>query len=243
MLSAVAAQDLEVRYGDVIALSGVTLEVPVGTSLAVVGANGSGKSTFLGALAGLHKPTMGTARTIDKPSFVLQATEVDVGLPITVLDAVKLARYPSIGLFRRFGDIDNEAVEQAIERMNIGHLSDMRLSHLSGGQRQRVLMAQGLAQRSGVLLLDEPMTGLDLTSREVVLDVINEEVAADRTVIMTTHSLADAKECDLALLLDTTAVAFGPPSEVLTELNLLRTFEHAVVHVGDQLVVDSHHVH
>lgn len=243
MLAAVATQDLEIRHGDAVALSGVTIEVPVGTSLAVVGANGSGKSTLLGALAGLHKPAAGTAWTIDKPSFVLQATEVDDGLPITVLDAVKLARYPSLGLFRRFGDADHKAVNQAIERMNIADLTDMRINHLSGGQRQRVLMAQGLAQGSGVLLLDEPMTGLDMISRQVVLDVIGDEVAAERTVIMTTHSLADAKECDLVLLLDTTAVAFGPPSEVLTELNLLRTFEHAVVHVGNQIVVDNHHVH
>lgn len=243
MRHAVTTQDLEVRYGDAVALSGVSLQVPVGTSLAVVGANGSGKSTLLGALAGLHQPTVGTAWTIDKPAFVLQATEVDDSLPITVLDAVKLGRYPSVGLFRRFSKADNDAVNQAIARLDITHLSDTRLHHLSGGQRQRVLMAQGLAQHSGVLLLDEPMTGLDMTSRQMVLDLIAEEVATQRTVVMTTHSLADARECDLVLLLDTAAVALGSPEEVLTEANLLRTFAHGVMHVGDQLMVDDHHGH
>lgn len=243
MTDAVVTQDLEVRHGDVVALSAANLQVQAGTSLAVVGANGSGKSTLLGALAGLHKPTAGTAWTIDKPSLVLQATEVDDGLPITVLDAVKLARYPSVGLFRRFSDADNEAVDRAMQRMDIAHLSDKGLNRLSGGQRQRALMAQGLAQESRVLLLDEPMTGLDMTSRQIVLDVIVEEVTANRTVIMTTHSLADARECDLVLLLDTAPVALGIPDEVLTESNLMRTFEHAVVHVGDRLLVDDHHVH
>lgn len=242
-MGAVATQDLEIRHGDAVALSGVTLNVPLGASLAVVGANGSGKSTFLGALAGLHNPTVGTAWTLDKPAFVLQATEVDDGLPITVHDAVKMARYPSVGLFRRFNDADNDAVNQAIERMNVADLSHLPINQLSGGQRQRVLIAQGLAQRSRVLLLDEPMTGLDMPSRQIVLDAIIEEVAADRTVIMTTHSLAEAGECDLILLLDTTAVAFGSPNDVLTKSNLLRTFGHAVVQVGDKLVIDDHHVH
>jgi len=242
--TAISARDLEVRYGDLLALSGLTLEVATGASLAVVGANGSGKSTLLGALAGLHKPTSGSASVIEAPpALVLQVTEVASGLPITVRDAVKLARYPSVGLFRRFRAADKRAVAQALERMQVADLASTPLHALSGGQRQRVLMAQGLAQQSRILLLDEPMTGLDQPSRQVVIDVIKEEVAADRTVVMTTHSLADARECDLVLLLKTTAVAFGSPSEVLTEPNLRRAFGHQVISVGDDFVLDDHHVH
>lgn len=244
MTAAVTAKDLEIRYGNTVALSDVSLTVPVGASLAVVGSNGSGKSTFLGALAGLHKPSKGTAWvTGDKPSFVLQATEVDDGLPITVQDAVRLARYPSIGMFGRFGQADTDAVTRSLDRMQALDLAERQVHELSGGQRQRVLMAQGLAQDSAVLLLDEPMTGLDVTSRQVVLGVITEELKAQRTVVMTTHSLDDAKECDLVLLLDTTAVAFGPSTEVLTETNLRRTFEDRVTFVGGELVVHDHHVH
>lgn len=241
---AIEVQDLEVRYGDAVALSGLTLAVPIRSSLAVVGPNGSGKSTLLGALAGLLKPTAGVASIIDdSSSLVLQATEVDPSLPLTVRDAVRLARYPSVGLLRRFRDIDHEAVDRALERMQVADLAGQAMHQLSGGQRQRVLMAQGLAQDSRVLLLDEPMTGLDVTSRQIVLDVIKEEVAADRSVVMTTHSMADASECDLVLLLDKTAIAFGEPDHVLTQANLLRTFGSHVVNADGDLVLDDHHVH
>lgn len=241
---AVKAQDLEVRYGEAVALCDVNISVPVGASLAVVGANGSGKSTLLGALAGLHKASAGATWVKDAtPALVLQATEVDAGLPITVRDTVRLARYPSVGLFRRLSDGDKRIVSESLERMQADHLSNQPLHHLSGGQRQRVLMAQGLAQQSSVLLLDEPMTGLDVTSRRVVLDVITEETQADRTVVMTTHSLEDARACDLVLLLDTAQVAFGPPTTTLTEANLRRTFDHGVAYVGGELVVDDHHGH
>lgn len=242
---AIVTEDLEVRYDDKVALSGVSLSIPVGSSLAVVGSNGSGKSTLLGALAGLNRPSAGTAWVIDdQPAFVLQSTEVDDGLPITALDAVKLARYPTLGMFRRFGPSDTEAVHTAIARMDATDLTNIPLQQLSGGQRQRILVAQGLAQESQVLLLDEPMTGLDVTSRATVLDVIKQELASHRTVVMTTHSLADARHCDFALLLATKPIAFGPPDEVLIETNLRRTFEHAaVLQVGDDFVVDDHHVH
>lgn len=241
---AIAAHNLAVRYGDHVALSNLTLAVPIGASLAVVGANGSGKSTFLGVLAGLHEPASGVAEVIGgKPSMVLQATEVEASLPITVYETVKLARYPSVGLFRRFSAADHEAVTAALVRMQVDDLARQPLHQLSGGQRQRVLMAQGLAQQSEVLLLDEPMTSLDITSCTMVLDVIKEEVSAGRTVVMTTHSLADARSTDLVLLLNTEAVAFGTPEEVLTERNLVAAFGDRVMHVDGELVVDDHHVH
>lgn len=244
MTTAVAAQDLEVRYGEVVALSNVGFSVPTGTSLAVVGSNGSGKSTLLGALAGTIKPSTGRVDVIGSaPSLVLQATEVDSSLPITVRDTVKLARYASVGLFRRFKPTDHDAVTRSLERMEVADLAESRLHELSGGQRQRVLMAQGLAQDSQVLLLDEPMTGLDVTSRQIVLDVIAAETAAARTVVMTTHSLSDAEACDLVLLLRTTPIAFGTPSMVLTTPNLRTAFGHHVVSVGGDLVLDDHHVH
>ncbi|HAY68467.1 MAG TPA: metal ABC transporter ATP-binding protein, partial [Acidimicrobiaceae bacterium] len=133
---AVETRDLQVRFGNHLALSDLTMQVPLGSSVAVVGANGSGKSTLLGALAGLRKPTSGTVETIDSAALVLQATEVEAGLPITVLDAVRLGRYPLLGLTRRFRDVDREAVSRSVERMGIESLLDMRLQELSGGQRQ-----------------------------------------------------------------------------------------------------------
>ncbi|MEM9201936.1 MAG: zinc ABC transporter ATP-binding protein AztA [Actinomycetota bacterium] len=246
MNHAVTITGLDVRYGDSIALTGLDLEVPCGSSLAVIGPNGSGKSTLLNAIAGVVDAAAGTIdRPGGVPALVLQSTDVDRSLPITVRDTVGLARYAELGLLRRFGRADRDAVETAMERLNISHLANRQLHELSGGQRQRALVAQGLAQHANLLLLDEPVTGLDITSRGVILEVIREEVASGRTVIVTTHDLDDARLCDRVLLVNRHRVAFGAPDDVLTEANLLHAFGGRFIQVGDRLILDDpyHHQH
>ena len=141
------------------------MELPAASSLAVIGPNGSGKSTLLGVLAGTIEASSGNFTvTGGGPALVLQSTDVDRSLPITVSDTVSLARYPSLGLFGRFTAKDRSAVEAAMKRLDIADLASRQFHELSGGQRQRTLVAQGLAQEADVLLLDEPVTGLDITS-------------------------------------------------------------------------------
>ena len=243
--SAITTRGLEVRFGDTVALSGVDLDVASGSSLAVIGPNGSGKSTLLGALAGTLEASAGTATVAgSRPALVLQSTDVDRSLPITVRDTVSLARYPSLGLFGRFRTEDRDAVNEALARLSIDDLSGHQFHELSGGQRQRVLVAQGLAQDAGVLLLDEPVTGLDVVSRAVILEVVDEEVAAGRTVVVTTHNLDDARRCDQVLLLDTSPIAVGSPDTVLTEHHLRRAFGGRFIRIGDELLLDDpHHSH
>lgn len=221
------------------------MEVPSASSLAVIGPNGSGKSTLLGVLAGTITPSSGSSTVADRmPALVLQSTDVDRSLPITVQETVSLARYPTLGLFRRFSSRDRKAIDEAMERLAIDNLAGRQLHELSGGQRQRVLVAQGVAQDSDVLLLDEPVTGLDVTSREVILDLIDEEIAAGRTVVVTTHDLDDARRCDQVLLLDTEAIAVGTPEEVLTEEHLRRAFGGRLIRVGKEFILDDpHHSH
>lgn len=242
---AISTDNLSVAFGDVVALDELSLEVPAGTSLAVIGPNGSGKSTLLGVLAGTVVPASGTAQVRGSaPALVLQATDVDRSLPITVRDTVALARYPTLGLFRRFGHADVTAIDTALERLAITDLSSNQLHSLSGGQRQRVLIAQGVAQHTEVLLLDEPVTGLDVTSRSVILELIDEEVDAGKTVVVTTHNLDEARRCDQVLLLDTQPVAVGPPEDVLTETHLRRAFGGRFIRVGDEFILDDpHHTH
>lgn len=241
---AVQIRDLEVRYDNTPALVGVDLDLPAGSSLAVIGPNGSGKSTLLGAIAGTVEPSAGTI-TIPgaSPALVLQSTEVDPGLPITVVDTVSLGRYSTLGLLGRFRSADRTAIEQAMQRLSINDLALRQFRELSGGQRQRVLVAQGLAQDTGVLLLDEPITGLDVPAQAVILEVIDEEVAAGKAVVVTTHDLEDARRCDQVLLLDTTPIAAGSPNDVLTEENLRRAFGGRFTKVGDQLILDDPHHH
>jgi manganese transport system ATP-binding protein len=238
-------RDLQVRYGERVALDDLTLSVPAASTLAVIGPNGSGKSTLFRAIVGLSRPSAGS---IDlggaRVALVLQSTDVDRSVPITVHDTVAIARYATLGLLRRFGPDDRRAVHDAMDRLDVDGLADRQLHHLSGGQRQRVLMAQGLAQDAEILLLDEPVTGLDVVSRETILDVIDEERAKGRTVIMATHDLEDARRCDQVLLLATRPIAVGTPDEVLREEHLHEAFGGRVIRVGDELVLDDpHHTH
>ena len=177
------------------------------------------------------------------PALVLQSTDVDRSLPITVRDTVSLARYPSLGIFGRFRADDKAAVDTALERLDVADLADRQLHELSGGQRQRVLVAQGVAQETGVLLLDEPITGLDMTSRSVILDLIDEEVANGRTVVMTTHNLEEARRCGYVLILNSSTIAFGTPDEAMTADNLRRAFGGKFIQVGDEFILDDPHHH
>lgn len=134
-------------------------------------------------------------------------------------------------------------MDTALERLDVADLADRQLHELSGGQRQRVLVAQGVAQETGVLLLDEPITGLDMTSRSIILDLIDEEVANGRTVVMTTHNLEEARRCGYVLILNSSAIAFGTPDEAMTADNLRQAFGGKFIQVGDQFILDDPHHH
>ncbi len=244
MSIAISTTDLRVLFGDHVALDGVTIEVPAASALAVIGPNGSGKSTLLGVLAGTIEPSSGSVHIAGRsPAFVLQSTTVDKSLPITVRDTVSLARYATLGLFGRFAKADRNAVEDAMRLLEIEDLANRQIHELSGGQRQRALVAQGVAQDAEVLLLDEPVIGLDLTTRQIILELIDDEVVSGRTVVVTTHDLDEARRCDQVLLLDTEMIAVGPPEQVLTEGNLRRAFGGNVVRVGDDFILDDPHHH
>lgn len=245
MAANVTARGLEIRYGEHVALTGLDLEVSGPNAVAVIGPNGSGKSTLLSAISGLTTASSGSV-SVDSnssPALVLQSTDVDRSLPITVRETVNLARYPRLGLLRRFTRTDRERVDEAMERLDVADLAGRQLHALSGGQRQRVLVAQGLAQDSEILLLDEPVTGLDVVSRTLILDVIREERSAGHLVFMTTHNLDDARHCDRVLLLDTRPVAFGTPEEVLTDEHLRQAFGGRFLRLGDDVLLDDPHHH
>jgi ABC-type Mn2+/Zn2+ transport system ATPase subunit len=244
--AALAVQGLRVSYGDRAALADVDLQLVPGQTLAVIGPNGSGKSTLLAALMGLVHIDAGSIDTVGRAAaIVLQSTSVDASLPITVAETVRMARYPARGLLGRMRREDHDAVRAALERVDAFDLRARQLHDLSGGQRQRVLVAQGLAQHAELLLLDEPVTGLDPVSREVILDVVDDERAAGRTVVMTTHNLDDARRFDRVLLLATRAIAFGPPDDVFREEHLREAFGGRVLQLRDGGFVmdDPHHDH
>ena len=211
----------------------------------LIGPNGSGKSTLLGAMAGLIDPVGGS---IDVPglegseqriSYVLQSTKVNDTLPVTVREVVTMGRYAGARA-RRLDAGDQAAVDNAMRRMGITHLAGRHLRELSGGQRQRVLVAQGLAQEHEILLLDEPLTGLDLTSAQAIDNVIHDETQTGCTIVMTTHDLAEAQVADHVVLLSGRVVASGAAEEVLTLENLTAAYGPNLLHVeGERLFIDD----
>ena len=242
--AAVTGRDLVLAYGPTVALSASTFEIPKGTITAVIGPNGSGKSTLLGAIAGLIKPSSGEIDVEttgpSSVSFVLQTTKVHDVLPISVEEVVAMSRYASRGLHQRLQDSDREAISEAMERMDIANIASKPLSRLSGGQRQRAFVAQGLAQNHELLLLDEPLSGIDLTTALAIDEVIHDEISRGCSVIMTTHDLSEARVAEHVLLLSGVVVASGTPEEVLATQNLTDAYGSSLLHVeGDRIFIDD----
>jgi manganese transport system ATP-binding protein len=235
---AITADDVRISYGPTVALDRSTFALPRGGVTAIIGPNGSGKSTLLSAIAGLIEPVAGSitvavdggTRSI---SYVLQATKVNQALPVTVREVVAMGRYRSLGLYGIPRHEDRTAIDVALERMGITDLGTRHLDELSGGQRQRVFVAQGLAQDHAVLLLDEPLTGIDLTTAQAIDSVIHDEQHRGCTVVMTTHDLSEAQFADHVLLLAGRVVASGPPETVLTRANLVDAYGPSLLHVDD----------
>jgi ABC-type Mn2+/Zn2+ transport system ATPase subunit len=249
MNPAVTTTDLTVAFDGHPALVDVTLTIPAGARTAVIGPNGSGKTTLLRAISGLLKPTKGEVLVNGhRPgqadvAHVLQSTVVNEQVPLTVLEVVRMGRYARKGLVGRLGSEDHDVIDEVMRRLRITDLHARHLRELSGGQRQRVYVAQGLAQQADVLLLDEPVTGLDLVSEEAIRRIIDEEAAAGRTVVLTTHDVAGAAACDTVVLLATHVVAAGPPNEVLSDQHLGHAYGGQVFRTpeGTLVIGDPHH--
>lgn len=243
----ITAKDLELSYGNKVVVQRSDFEIAAGTVTAIIGPNGAGKSTLLNAIAGLVTPSAGTL-TVDTGSrvnvaYVLQTTKVNELTPITVREVVGMGRYATLGMFKPFTAHDHRIRDRAMERLAITDLSLRHLSELSGGQRQRVFVAQGLAQEASLLLLDEPITGLDLVSRDYIIQVIEEERAQGHTVVGTTHDLSEAAMADTVILLANRVVAYGPPDQVLTTKALSVAYGLPLTTTADGRVFldDAHH--
>lgn len=205
-------------------------EIPALATTALVGPNGSGKSTLLGVLAGVIRPTSGELQHDGDrpPAFVPQRGAVGDALPLTVRQTVEMGRWGERGPWRRLTRQDRSTVDTAMERLGIADLAGRQLGELSGGQRQRALIAQGLAQESDLLLLDEPTTGLDPEARERIGVLLTELVADGVTVVQATHDLEAARSADACLLLrDGHLAGQGHPEQVLTTSTLARIWQPA----------------
>lgn len=227
-MSTLTISDLSAGYRRTPVVSGVSTTVESGSWLGIIGPNGAGKSTLLKAIAGLiphcglvqvgGKP-LGSMRRRERARLVGYAPQIpQIPIGLTVTDYVLLGRTPHLGPLGRESARDLELVRSLITRLDLQHLADRPLNTLSGGERQRAVLARALAQQAGVLLLDEPTTGLDVGHAQALLDLIDElRGELGTTVVMTLHDLTLAAQyADRLLLLDSgTTIAEGAPSEVL----------------------------
>jgi ABC-type Mn2+/Zn2+ transport system ATPase subunit len=166
-------------------------------------------------------------------------------MPLSVDDVLRMGRYGHRGLLGRMGAPDRAAIDAAAERLAVGDLRHRPFGDLSGGQRQRVLVAQALAAEPDLLLLDEPITGLDLPSQQRILELVAELTAGGTAVVLSTHHLGEARQTDQVVLLAGCILAAGPPAHVLEPGILAEAFGNRLVHGdGGHAVVDEHgHAH
>lgn len=242
-----SASGLVLGYGNQVALEASSFTIPHQAVTAIIGPNGSGKSTLLNALAGIIKPMAGDLTVLGgapgrrgTTAYVMQSPNFPVGTPITVREAIGMGLYPTLGWFKRPNAKDHERVAAAMARVDVAGLAKRHLDELSGGQRQRVYVAQGLTQQHETLLLDEPLTGLDLVSMRTIDQIIHSEREDGHGVVLTTHDLDEARAADWVLLTSGRVLAFGPPNQVLTRANLEAAYGLGSLHEAGDAFFDDH---
>jgi ABC-type Mn2+/Zn2+ transport system ATPase subunit len=245
--------DVSAGYGDRVALEHVSIAVEPGSLLAVVGPNGAGKSTLLKLMAGLAQPWSGRIQVLGGPpgrearrvAYVPQAEMVDWAFPVTVEDVVMMGRFPRLGPVRRPGGDDRRAVRAALEQVQMVAHTGTQIGRLSGGQRRRVFLARALAAEPDLFLLDEPVTGIDTTTQELLMDLLEAQAARGKTVVATTHDLAcAAQRFHEVLAVNRTVVAYGPSQLVLDADVLAAAYGgHLLVLGGGTVVLDDAHHH
>jgi ABC-type Mn2+/Zn2+ transport system ATPase subunit len=254
--AAIVLDHVSAGYGERLALADVSLRVTSGSLLAVIGPNGAGKSTLLKVIAGLLRPASGRLEVLGQPvgtaarrvAYLPQAEVVDWQFPVAVSDVVMMGRYPLIGIGRRPSRQDHEHVHHALETVRMTGLRNRQIGALSGGQRRRVFLARALAAEPEVFLLDEPVTGVDATTQEELMDVLEAQARAGRTVVASTHDLlCAAQRFHQAAFINGRIVATGPAQLVLDQRLLAETYGgHVLILQGEggtALALDDAHHH
>jgi manganese/iron transport system ATP-binding protein len=239
---------VDVSYGNQKALENISLQIPHGASVAVVGPNGAGKSTLFKALVGLLPLNSGQifihgvplGQHIDCVAYVPQREEVDWHFPVTVKDVVMMGRFGKLGLLQQPRKMDREVVYSALTQMDIANLADRPIQNLSGGQQQRVFLARALAQQPHILLMDEPFTGVDISTRETTITLLDKLKKEGVTVLVSTHDLNLAREkFDQVILLNHYLIAYGSSEEVFTTEHISSAFHTQMLMLDGALVVDQ----
>jgi manganese/iron transport system ATP-binding protein len=232
----ISAKGVTVQYDGTRALDEVSFELERGERVAVVGPNGAGKSTLFKVIAGVLQPTHGQVTLFGvEPQkhicvgYVPQRSQVDMSFPVNVRDVVMMGRIGQLGVLRWPTRRDRQLVQESLELVAMADLASRQIGELSGGQQQRVFIARALAQGAEIMLMDEPLTGLDVKSQEDILHILDELHRRKVTVLVATHDLNQAAHCfDRVMLLNRRLIGLDYPDKVFTSVLLWQAY-------GDQL--------
>jgi len=233
--NAVEVNNLSVKFKDHLALSGLSLQVPQNSFVAIVGPNGAGKSTFLKVLLGLVQPTNGIVTVLNKKpqevdptliGYVPQFKTMDRSFPALSIELVYTGlsqRWPW-----RLSKIEKRQVLTALDQVGATHLARRQIGRLSGGELQRVCLARSIVRQPKLLMLDEPATGIDVIGEEDMYRMLETyQKQSGASLLMITHDWhAATHHADYVLLLNRKQVSFGPPGEALSEDNLRKAYGH-----------------
>jgi ABC-type Mn2+/Zn2+ transport system ATPase subunit len=249
----IVASHLDIGYQEEVVVSDINFELKKGQAMALIGTNGSGKSTLLRTIIALLRPVNGQLSVFGIPpgnnprriAYLGQFHASGFILPLRAIDVVRMGRFPLHGLFGQMNKKDDEIIHSAMQTMGIEKLANTPLRFLSGGQQQRTFLAQVLAHRADLLVLDEPTAGLDAGGRDLYLQAIYNEICRGASIVSATHDIQEeATICNQVMLLARRVVAIGPPQSVLTPEALLETF--GIVVAGEQkrlTVLECKHGH
>jgi manganese/iron transport system ATP-binding protein len=235
------------------AVQDVSFELDPGTICALVGVNGSGKSTVFKAIMGFVQPSAGEVLLCGWPvaeaikrnivAYVPQSEDIDWNFPVLVEDVVMMGRYGHMNFMRIPSRADQYKVDEALERVGMSEYRTRQIGELSGGQKKRVFLARSLAQEGRIILLDEPFTGIDVKTETAIIALLRELRAAGHLMLVSTHNLGSVPDfCDHVVLLNRTVLAAGPTAEVFTQSNLERAFGGVLRHfnLGGAALHDDH---
>ena len=225
-------KNVSVAYGGETVLENISFSVEKGERIAVVGPNGAGKSTLFKTIVGILRPDAGNIFVYgEKPynhiciGYVPQASMIDWNFPVSVFDVVMMGRVGKIGLLGRPRKRDRDIVMRCLERVNMVGFANKQIGMLSGGQKQRVFLARAIAQETELLLMDEPLTGLDVTSQKDIYRIIEELSDQGISILFSTHDLNAAGEYfTRIMLLNRRIVKLGSKDDVMRPQYLLETF-------------------
>ncbi len=247
-----------VAYPQTVALEDVSFELTRGEFLGIIGPNGSGKTTLLRVVLGLERPAGGRVEVLRvgasgmmsvrrRIGYVPQRRAIDPRFPVSVFDAAMMGVYGSVGLFRRPNASDRARVRAALDAVGLADVAAHVAGHLSGGQQQRLLIARALVQEPEILLLDEPTSAVDVSTRQAIVELVH-KLHAERglTTLCVTHDINEVLPClDKVMYLNRTVRAFGRCDEVLNRRTLEALYRGRVVLVEQEgrkyvVVGDSH---